>query len=355
MRRALAFMLLFGCFVGRVLAHDIAASFLDLDLKDGSLTIRYRLPVPELDLLFGVDKDLDGQYTAAEIQDAAPRIQQYVNERLSLSADGVPIPFEPKNFTQWKDEGGHLWFDFVKVVPESQPVRQIRMESRLFQDLVATHKTMVAVHADEKSNQYALDSSNLAGEWKSGRVSATEHFVRFLELGIEHIFTGYDHILFLIGLLLIPSTLVEVVKIVTSFTIAHSITLGLAVMGQVNPNPKAVEVGIAFSIAYVGFENLLRHPLMDRWKITGFFGLVHGFGFAHILREMNLSPGELASSLFSFNFGVELGQITIVLLSYPLLKAIRNRPWHIVAVRAGSVTILAFGIVWFFQRMFTAG
>jgi hypothetical protein len=333
-------------------AHDISASFLDLHLQSGKLAIRYRLPMPEMDLLFLIDRNVDRRYDRGEIQQALGQIQEYVNQKLSIQVNGLPVLFEPQDFQLWGDEQDHLFLDFVRELPVAAAVTQIRIDSRLFQELVSNHKTMVAVHAGPQTSQYALDTSNRLGIWQAEQTSRVAHFGRFLKLGMEHIFTGYDHILFLVGLLLVGSSLLEVVKIVTSFTVAHSLTLALAVLGRANPNPSLVEVGIAFSIAYVGMENLTNRRLTRRWHITFFFGLVHGFGFAHVLREMNLSSGQLASSLFAFNLGVEAGQVAIVSLIFPVLKGIRRLPWHHVFLQGASATVLAFGVFWFFQRIF---
>ncbi len=156
-------------------------------------------------------------------------------------------------------------------------------------------------------------------------------FFRFLLLGVEHIFTGYDHVAFLIGLLLLGGTLREMVKIVTAFTVAHSITLALAALDVVTPSPRLIEPLIAASIFFVGAEDLwaLRmrtaaSALRHRWVLTFCFGLVHGFGFAAVLRELHLPRAALASGLLSFNLGVECGQVCIVVVALPLLGWLRR-------------------------------
>lgn len=352
LKSGLTILLFFSCLTGQALAHDFSANFLDLNLEDGKLVIRYRLPMPEMDLMFLIDRNLDGRYDRGEIQQAQGKLQEYVNQKLSLQVNALPVLFEPQDFEFWGDEKDHLFVDFVKELPLAEPVEQIRIESQLFQELISKHKTMVAIHSGQQAGQYALDASNRVGLWQVEHTSRIEHFVRFLKLGMEHIFTGYDHLLFLVGLLLIGSTLLEVVKIVTSFTVAHSLTLGLAALGHVNPNPTLIEVGIAFSIAYIGMENLMKRQLTRRWHITFFFGLVHGFGFANVLRAMNLSSGQLASSLFSFNLGVEMGQVSMVALIFPLLTGIRHLSWHHLFLKGASATVLGFGVFWFVQRLF---
>jgi HupE / UreJ protein len=187
---------------------------------------------------------------------------------------------------------------------------------------------------------------------------------RFLRLGIEHIFTGYDHIAFLLALLLLGGRFLDLVKIVTSFTIAHSVTLALAALGILNPPSRAVEALIAASIVAVAGENLwvlrgtrggaerVASALRHRWRITFAFGLVHGFGFASALRELKLPREALVAGLVSFNLGVELGQVAIVALAFPVLlwlRRLRNfQPW---GPRLLSGAIAAFGLVLLVLRL----
>jgi len=187
--------------------------------------------------------------------------------------------------------------------------------------------------------------------------SVGQEFRRFLVLGIEHIFTGYDHIAFLIGLLLLGGTLRELVKIVTAFTVAHSITLALAALSMLTPSPRVVEPLIAASIVFIGAENLIAlrtrraaQALGHRWMVTFAFGLVHGFGFASVLRELNLPRSVLATGLVSFNLGVEVGQVCIVLAALPVLKLLVGSFRSFAT--GGSICVSLLGIVWLLQRLF---
>jgi hypothetical protein len=187
---------------------------------------------------------------------------------------------------------------------------------------------------------------------------------RFLRLGVEHIFTGYDHIAFLLALLLLGGRFLDLVKIVTSFTIAHSVTLALAALGVLNPPSRWVEALIAASIVAVAGENLwvlrtakdtsarVATALQHRWRITFAFGLVHGFGFAAALQELKLPRSALVAGLVSFNLGVEVGQVAIVALAFPLLSWLRGlrgfQPW---GPRLLSGAIAAFGLVLLLQRV----
>lgn len=187
---------------------------------------------------------------------------------------------------------------------------------------------------------------------------------RFLRLGMEHIFTGYDHIAFLIALLLLGGRLLDLVKMVTAFTIAHSITLALAALGVFSPPARWVESLIALSIVAVAAENLwvlrreegsrarLDSALRHRWRIAFAFGLVHGFGFAAALRELQLPRPALVAGLVSFNVGVELGQVAIVALAFPVLSWLRSlRGFQPAGVRLLSLAVALLGAGLLVQRL----
>jgi hydrogenase/urease accessory protein HupE len=180
----------------------------------------------------------------------------------------------------------------------------------------------------------------------------------FIPSGIRHILIGPDHILFLIGLLLLGGSWTALLKIVTAFTIGHSITLSLAALDIVTPPANIIEPTIALSIVFVGADNLVRGDGRDlRAWAAAVFGLVHGFGFANVLREFGLPKEALGWSLFSFNVGVEIGQLGIVVLVASALTAIRRRSDRIGyrVAYAGSVVVIAAGTYWFVQRVFFPG
>ena len=173
--------------------------------------------------------------------------------------------------------------------------------------------------------------------------------------GIHHILIGPDHLLFLIGLLLLGGTVRQLLVVVTSFTLAHSITLSLAALNIVSPPARIIEPAIALSIVYVGADNLLAAGGRDvRAWIAFAFGFIHGFGFANVLREMDLPRRALGWSLFSFNIGVEIGQLAVVVAVAFLLGMVRSRSESAgrrVAF-AGSLVVIAAGAFWFVQRVF---
>jgi len=180
----------------------------------------------------------------------------------------------------------------------------------------------------------------------------------YLRLGVEHLLTGWDHLAFVLGLVLLVAGRRRLVATITAFTLGHSITLSLAALNIVTPPARVIEPAIALSIVFVGTDNLLRGSGRDlrAWAALA-FGLIHGFGFANVLREFGL-PGEaLGWSLFSFNVGVEIGQLAIVVVVATLLELLRRRSHalgHRVAY-AGSVLVIAAGTYWFVQRLFFPG
>jgi hypothetical protein len=167
-----------------------------------------------------------------------------------------------------------------------------------------------------------------------------------------HILTGYDHLAFLVSLLIVTTNLRSLIKIVTSFTVAHSITLALATFEIVVLPSRLTESVIALSIGYVAAENLLGRQAMKRYRIVFLFGLAHGFGFSNILREMELSRSHLALSLFSFNLGVELGQLSFVILLFPLIVYISSSRWRQPFQKSVSIVVFCLALYWFVWRAF---
>ena len=177
-------------------------------------------------------------------------------------------------------------------------------------------------------------------------------FLHFFVLGVEHIFTGFDHLLFLAGLLLVAASLGEVVRLVTSFTIAHSITLAAAVLGVIDLPSSVVEPLIAASIVVVAVENLVRRSHRGRVWLTFLFGLVHGFGVGGLRRGLGRGEGSVGAGLAGFNLGVEAGQLAVVLAVAPLLLLARRQSWYAhTAVPGFSALIGFFGAYWLVERL----
>ena len=282
------------------------------------------------------------------------RIAALVTQRMTLSGDG-PLMIE------WGD---------VDVVPERQG---LQLHFRIHTPRPATlgihawmfpydrlHQTFVNVYEDgQLRQQFVLSADNADRTYYTGSTQGALAVIRtFVPAGIHHILIGPDHILFLIGLLLLGGGWKALLKIVTAFTIGHSITLSLAALNILTPSPSIIEPAIALSIIFVGADNLVRGGGRDvRALIALTFGLVHGFGFANVLREFGLPREALGWSLFSFNIGVEIGQLFIVLFVATALALVRRRS-EMIGTRvafAGSLVVIAAGTYWFVQRVFFPG
>jgi hydrogenase/urease accessory protein HupE len=222
------------------------------------------------------------------------------------------------------------------------------------------HQTFVNVYeSGALRQQWIFNHGSAPRTHYAGTTAGTLAVMKtFVPAGIHHILIGPDHLLFLFGLLLLGGGWRALVRIVTAFTIGHSITLSLAALGIVTPPSSIVEPAIALSIVFVGVDNLIRGQGRDlrAWAALA-FGLVHGFGFASVLREFGLPPEALRWSLFSFNVGVELGQLAVVAVVATLLALIRRRSpkmgRHVVV--AGSAVVIAAGTYWFVERVFLSG
>ena len=221
------------------------------------------------------------------------------------------------------------------------------------------HQTFLNIYEGSALTQAILDGGRTGFEYFAGtRQGAFAVVQRFLPAGIRHILMGPDHLLFLVGLLLLGGTARQLAVIVTSFTVAHSITLSLAALNIVSPPVRIVEPAIALSIVYLGADNLLIRDGRDvRAWIAFAFGFIHGFGYAGVLREMDLPARALGWSLFSFNAGVEIGQLLVVAVVATALAALRARSEAAgrQLALAGSIVVMAAGAFWFIQRVFFPG
>ncbi|RSD27257.1 HupE/UreJ family protein [Mesobacillus subterraneus] len=205
----------------------------------------------------------------------------------------------------------------------------------------------------QAGSELTSDSDTTSRKDPQPAAKTTSSWLSFFKLGMSHILTGYDHLLFLFALLLRKQTFKQYALIVTSFTIAHSVTLSLAVLGIMDLPSKFVESMIALSIIYVALENIFKKEVNHRWGLTFIFGLIHGLGFANILQEMNLSKANLASALVSFNIGIEVVQLVIVLLLLPVLTYLHRLKDSAKYIKYGSIVIILFGAFWLVERLFS--
>ncbi len=222
---------------------------------------------------------------------------------------------------------------------------------------------------DEEIQQFAKDQTpEFAEKFKDGveivevvrnqDSSLLDNMYDFFKLGIEHILDGPDHILFVLSLLLVFISWKEIFKIITTFTLAHSITLILAGTGLLTLSSKIVEPIIALSIAYVAITSVFfkNNPFVGKniGKIAAvfFFGLFHGLGFAGLLQEIQIPSDKFISSLLAFNLGIEAGQIATVLIAFPFIYFVRNKSWYPKVIKIFAVLISLIAVYWFFERIF---
>jgi hydrogenase/urease accessory protein HupE len=350
-------------------AHPTPFSYLDLRLQNGSLEGALVAHI------FDLAHDLKIE-PAERLLDPAIATQQsraiveLFARRLSIAADGRTLT------PQWSD---------AEVVSDRQGLRlrfTVHLDSApgilsvnaLMFPYDPQHQTFLNIYdlsrrsaaetdsakaETEALSQAILDRGRTRFEYYAGTTQGTFAVVRrFLPAGVHHILIGPDHLLFLVGLLLLGGTIRRLTVIVTAFTIAHSITLSLAALNIVTPPARIIEPAIALSIVYVGADNLLIRGGRDvRPWIAFAFGFIHGFGFANVLREMDLPTRALGWTLFSFNLGVEIGQLLVVAAVASALAALRSRSETASRQLAlvGSVVVMAAGAFWFIQRVFFPG
>lgn len=241
-----------------------------------------------------------------------------------------------------------------------KPVNNLHFYYNLFFQISETHENITDLHIDNFKQEiifskirpvFDLDYNELHNQVNYFHFFVT--IVTFLKIGINHILSGYDHILFLLGLLIVTKQFKNLLKVITSFTLAHSITLTIAALGIFLLPSRITESMIALSIAYVAFENIKKRGHIEkRWIIAFIFGLVHGFGFSTALRETGLPKDNLIYSLLSFNSGVELGQLLIIAVLFPVLLFIRKQKWENDGIKILSLIIGIIGFYWFLQRLF---
>jgi len=353
LRRVALLLLTLVCLVPAVHAHPVPFSYLDLRLNAGQVDGTLVLHIEDL----AHDLNLEPPETLLENGVAGSKkaaIEELIRTRLTVLADGQPVELELLRVEPLPDRKAiscELGFN-----TNGKP-GALRLQCALF-PYDPQHETFLNVYeADRLVHQEILTRDHQIFVYRTGVRQGWMSVVKeFIPAGIYHIFTGPDHILFIVGLLLMGGSLQRLLSIVTAFTIAHSITLSLAALNVVDPSPRLIEPAIALSIVYVGIDNLMvgKTGRDVRAWIAFFFGFVHGFGFAGVLREFGLPREALGWSLFSFNFGVEIGQACIVVVVASLLGAIRNRNQSLAGriSRVGSVFVILAGTWWFIQRVF---
>ncbi len=335
-------------------AHDPGLSVATASLAKGKLSIHLALARSDFERLILLDADQDGQITEAELRAAQLPIRQKALKAFAVTCAGHLLEAGEVEVTRDNREGMHLVIDF-----NGAGEGQLSIRSRLLEELPRGHRQFLSVR-DEGNNllcEQMLDASRDSCVVQLATIpqktAPPRSFWEFVRLGVEHIGTGYDHLLFLLGLLLVGSRARSALKIITSFTVAHSITLALATLNLINIPPRIIEPLIAASIVYVGMENILRKGVENRWMLTFGFGLIHGCGFASALRDLGIGANgtSIVVPLLSFNLGVEIGQLVIAAIALPLIWKCRASPLFVRrGVPVGSALIVMAGSYWLLER-----
>jgi hydrogenase/urease accessory protein HupE len=342
-----------------VLAHDPGLSTITIKLFTNRLEAVLGFSLLDSATIVDLDKDHDGRITREELIQGAAEFKRAARDALEVSFNGNLAPV-----TDTRCEFDSNNTAMVSLSCPAIPFTNLVIRSTWLALLPPGHRQMLTLReADGQVLAERLLSANYdqvtieidPAQTTPGTPAKTSAFADFLLMGVKHIWTGYDHVLFLFGLLIVTRNFASSVKIITCFTLAHSLTLAVATLSLVRISSRLVEPLIAASIVYVGVENLLRgDDPKGRWLLTFAFGLIHGFGFASVLRELGvgINGAGITVPLVSFNLGVELGQVVIAALVLPVIWKLRASPVFLRRwVPACSMAVALLGTFWFVQRI----
>jgi len=351
------------------LAHKASDSYLSVAISETGVKGQWDIALRDLDYAIGLDGDDNGEITWGEVKARQQDIAAYAMARLSFNAEGAVCPLTVTG--QLVDEHSDGAYAVVRfdVACAANP-RSLELTYQLFFDIDPQHRGLLRLQNGEQTQTTIFSPEVTSKRFDLGdKGGSLRQFLAYTKEGIWHIWIGFDHVLFLVSLLL-PAVLVlshktwqpaarfggaflEVLKIVTAFTLAHSITLSLAALEVVSLPSRLVESLIALSVVLAALNNL--YPLVHgrRWVVAFAFGLVHGFGFASVLVDLGLPKWALLSALLGFNVGVEIGQAAIVTVILPLAFALRATwLYRTVVLGVGSWLIVAIATLWFAERAF---
>lgn len=353
-------------------AHKPSDSYLTLVVEDGApITGRWDIALRDLDFALGLDADGDGRITWGELKARHEAVAAYALARLQLQADGTPCPLAvTKHEVDRHTDGAYAVLTLRAACPGATAApRRLTLGYTLFADLDPQHRGLLNLRSGAGARTAVLGPQAPSRVFEVAAPSRWSTFVDYLREGVWHIWIGFDHILFLLALLL-PAVLqwragerdwapaprlgtaaLEVAKIVTAFTVAHSITLSLAALGVVDLPSRVVESAIAASVLLAALNNVVPVVHGRLWAVAFGFGLVHGFGFAGVLADLGLPRGALVLALVGFNLGVEAGQLAIVAVFLPLAFALRRtRLYRRAVMLGGSALVAGVAAVWLAER-----
>jgi hypothetical protein len=349
-------------------AHKPSDSYLTLTVEGNRVAGQWDIALRDLDFAIGLDTNADGAITWGEVQARQKEIDAYALSRLQISGAGQACPLSATgHLIDDHTDGAYAVLRFDAHCPAIAGSLQVRYQ--LFFDIDPQHKGLLRLQYQGASITGIFSPENANQPFSLQAPSRLRQFLDYLREGIWHIWIGYDHILFLLALLLPAVAMREagkwrpvpafrpafwsVLKIVTAFTVAHSITLTLATLGVISLPSRWVESTIAASVVIAALNNIFPLFRERRWVMAFLFGLIHGFGFASVLTDLGLPQDALVLALVGFNVGVEIGQLAIVTGFLPLIYLLR-RSWVYsrVMLIGGSILIAILASIWFAERAF---
>ncbi|WP_235822175.1 HupE/UreJ family protein [Gottfriedia luciferensis] len=366
-------------FPSSALAHNYSASYTDLKIEKDQTIMKFSLDtISVIELIPGIDKNKNYLLEKSEIKSGRHHLEELITERLALDKNNIEQTPKLEKMKLVK-KTNNIFLTCYLIYPSFSPGENISLTDGLYSGdsgttnyvnlLTATYqgevsetalqgkdRTWTMLLTENQQEQQTMDGQNSQSHSEEpaqkNTSKSSSSWLSFLKLGIFHILTGYDHLLFLFALLISRQTIKQYIGTITAFTIAHSITLTLSVLGIVSIPSYLVEAMIALSICYVALENIFKKKINYRWAITFTFGLIHGMGFASLLKDMNLPKSNLAVALINFNLGIEFIQLMIVLLLIPVLLKLQKSMKYQRYMQIGSGIIFILGFIWLIQRLF---
>lgn len=344
--------------------HSLSDSYLELHFDDSVVTGHWQIAVRDLELAIGVDSNSDGQVSWGELQRKERVMHAYAQSNLQIAREGTACAYT-FGATMLSDLNAGM-FVYLPLTGQCATSGAVTLQYDLLFDIDSSHRGIATVYEGERLHSLLFTPAQRNVTLAAQSASLLSHMKNFIVEGVWHIWIGLDHILFLVALLFpivlggketrtqnlnYPGMLRAIFKVVTAFTVAHSITLILASLNIVSLPSRLVESLIALSVAISGLNIIVPLFRGRHWQIAFGFGLIHGFGFAGVLSDLSLPTAQYISGLLSFNLGVEIGQLVIVAVVVPLLLLLSGPRSMRLATRAcAGVCITAFGALWVAER-----
>lgn len=348
------------------LAHNPDTSYAVVEILEDRVELKFTYDLSALSKIVKIDDDNDGQVARGELKRHLPELEKFFSTHIDLE-----IPSEPRSLGEsqgfiWPREVGDaiaekdfhsasslIGFRFQKRCTDMP--EDVSLTFRFFPVLGQRHSVLARfIHEGKETEvvfnefepEFLFDTGHQAPVWR--------RLLKFCRLGIKHVLLGFDHLCFLAALVVVGSFR-ELLKIITAFTVAHSVTLCMATLHVVAFPGRLVETAIAATIVYVALENILDTSRRHRWALAGAFGLVHGFGYAAALETLGMPSEGLIRCLLAFNVGVEAGQLSLIICLMPIITAVQRSVHREFITKSFSTGLAMLGCAWFFDRLFDKG